>query len=213
MNENYKQKAKTYLDGNWPEIVIVTIIVLLFTSVSNGESWLGFESGNFKFGLSGGFGQIFALIVTGPLTYGYLYFIKSLKNGNGNISQVFLGFSERFKETFIAHIVTTIFIVLWALLLIIPGIIAAISYSMVYLILQDNPQMNAYQAIQESKIIMNGNKMRYFQFVISFAGLFLLSIITLGLGFLYLKPYFDASKIEFYEDLKARQRNDAYIIN
>jgi uncharacterized membrane protein len=213
MKEKFKLDAKSYLNGNWPEIIIVTIIVLLLTSVSSSDSWLGYESGSFKVGLSGGLGQVFSLIVSGPLAYGYFYFLKSIKNRSGEISQVFVGFSERFKETFIAHLITTMFVVLWALLLIIPGIIAAISYSMVYLILLDNPNMNAYQAIQESKRMMSGNKMRYFEFVISFAGWFFLGILTLGIGLLYLKPYFDAAKIEFYEDLKNQSTRESFVVN
>jgi uncharacterized membrane protein len=213
MKEKFKLDAKSYLNGNWPEIIIVTIIVLLLTSVSGSDSWIGYESGSFKFGLSGGLGQVFSLIVSGPLAYGYFYFLKSIKNRSGEISQVFVGFSERFKETFMAHLITTMFVVLWSLLLIIPGLIASISYSMVYLILLDNPNMNAYQAIQESKRMMSGNKMRYFEFVISFAGWFFLGILTLGIGLLYLKPYFDAAKIEFYEDLKNQSTRESFLVN
>lgn len=205
MREKFKSKAKGYLDGNWPEVVITTIIFMLLTSVSSSNSWLGFESGSFKFGLKGGFTQIFSLIVTGPLTYGFVRFIRSLKTKSSEISQLFVGFKERFKETFIAHIVTTLFVVLWSLLLIIPGVIAAISYTMVYLILQDNPNMNAFQAIQESKALMNGNKMRYFSFALSFAGWFILGILTLGIGLLYAVPYYTSAKIEFYEDLKMQE--------
>jgi len=213
MKEKFKLDAKSYLNGNWPEIIIVTIIVVLLTSVSGSDSWIGYESGSFKFGLSGGLGQVFSLIVSGPLAYGYFYFLKSIKNRSGEISQVFEGFSERFKETFMAHLITTMFVVLWSLLLIIPGLIASISYSMVYLILLDNPNMNAYQAIQESKRMMSGNKMRYFEFVISFAGWFFLGILTLGIGLLYLKPYFDAAKIEFYEDLKNQSTRESFLVN
>ena len=208
MREEFKSKAKMYLDGNWPEVVITTIIFLLLTSVSSSNSWLGFESGDWQFGLKGGFSQIFSLIVAGPLTYGFVRFIRSLKTSSSEISQLFVGFQERFKETFIAHVVTTIFIVLWSLLLIVPGIIAAISYTMVYLVLQDNPNLNAFQAIQESKSMMNGNKMRFFGFALSFAGWFILGILTLGIGLLYAVPYYTSAKIEFYEELKTRKIKD-----
>lgn len=208
MKEEFKSKAKAYLDGNWPEVVITTIIFMLLTSVSTSDSWLGFESGSFKFGLQGGLGQVFSLVVTGPLSYGFIRFIRSLKTSSSEISQLFVGFKERFKETFIAHIITTLFVVLWSLLLIIPGIIAAISYTMVYLILQDNPNINAFQAIQKSKAMMNGNKMRFFVFALGFAGWFILGILTLGIGLLYAVPYYTSAKIEFYEDLKMQERKD-----
>jgi uncharacterized membrane protein len=100
------------------------------------------------------------------------------------------------------HILKFIFIFLWFLLLIIPGFIAIIRYSMSYYIMIDNPGISGLEAIRRSKQMMHGHKARLFSLWISFLGWFILGIITIGLGFLYAAPYFEATLASFYEDLK-----------
>jgi uncharacterized membrane protein len=95
-----------------------------------------------------------------------------------------------------------VFTILWAFLLIIPGIIAALRYSMAYYIMNDYPEISAMEAIERSKELMDGQKMRLFMLCLSFIGWFFVGIITLGLGFFYLMPYWNATVANFYEDLK-----------
>jgi uncharacterized membrane protein len=94
-----------------------------------------------------------------------------------------------------------LFVILWALLLIVPGIIAAISYSMTFYIMADNKEMSAQDAIRKSKVLMTGNKYRYFCLGCRFIGWFILGIVTLGIGFLWIMPYFMVSNARFYESL------------
>lgn len=75
---------------------------------------------------------------------------------------------------------------------------------MAYYILVDNPELSALEAIRQSKEIMRGHKGRLFYLWLSFLGWFLLGLITMGIGFLYVAPYYEAAKANFYEDL---QRN------
>ncbi|MPN61797.1 hypothetical protein SDC9_209541 [bioreactor metagenome] len=93
----------------------------------------------------------------------------------------------------------TIFVILWSLLLIVPGIIAAIRYSMCFYILADNPDIGIMEALNESKRMMRGNKWKYFCLNLSFIGWGLLCICTVGIGFLWLTPYVETSVIAFYD--------------
>ena len=93
-----------------------------------------------------------------------------------------------------------VYLTLWTLL-IIPGIIKSFSYSMTYFILNDHPEYTANQAITESRHMMNGHKMDYFLLCLSFLGWFILSILTVGIGFLWLAPYFYATSAAFYEEI------------
>jgi len=95
-----------------------------------------------------------------------------------------------------------IFTVLWTLLLIIPGIIAAISYSMTFFIMADDDSIDAMAAIDKSKAMMNGYKMKYFRMNLRFLGWSLLCFLTLGIGFLWLIPYMYVSYVKFYDDIK-----------
>ena len=82
---------------------------------------------------------------------------------------LFEGFSMLGK-TILLQIVTTVFIFLWSLLFVIPGIIAAIRYSMAFYILADHPEYTVSQCINESKARMRGNCGKYFVLLLSFIG-------------------------------------------
>jgi uncharacterized membrane protein len=88
------------------------------------------------------------------------------------------------------------------LLLIIPGIIAAISYSMTFYILADDNSLTAMEAIDKSKAMMEGYKLKYFYLSLRFLGWALLAILTFGIGFLWLAPYMMVASAKFYDDIK-----------
>ena len=109
---------------------------------------------------------------------------------------------NNFGKLFIANLLTTIFVFLWSLLFVIPGIIAAYSYSMVFYILDENPEMSAMDAIRASKQMMKGHKWELFCLHISFIGWAFLSVFTLGIGYLFLSPYMIAADCAFYNEVK-----------
>jgi len=131
------------------------------------------------------------------------YFLKLIRDEGPIIEDMFGGF-KLFIKSFVLNLLTTIFIVLWTLLLIIPGIIATYRYSMAYYIMTDNPQLSSFDALNESKRMMIGFKFKLFTLWCSFLGWFLLGIITIGIAFLWVSPYYAAAKANFYQDLKAK---------
>ncbi|MBB5354810.1 putative membrane protein [Anoxybacillus mongoliensis] len=108
---------------------------------------------------------------------------------NGKLSLKLIGTSILFG----------IFIFLWSLLLIVPGIIKSLSYSQTFFLLKDHPEYGSLQAISESKKRMKGYKGKLFLLYLSFIGWGLLSIITFGIGFLWLVPYVYTSLAAFYD--------------
>ena len=102
----------------------------------------------------------------------------------------------------ILGILYNIFIALWTLLFIIPGIVKACSYSMAFYIKNDNPGMSATEALTESRRMMNGYKMKYFVLHLSFIGWYILGLLCMGLGVLWVSAYEAASDAVFYEELK-----------
>lgn len=66
----------------------------------------------------------------------------------------------------------------------------------------DNPGISGLEAIRRSKVMMKGHKGKLFYLWLSFLGWFIFGVFTLGLGFLYVAPYYEATKASFYEDLK-----------
>jgi len=145
---------------------------------------------------------LLSLIFCGPLAEGIAIFSLALsRNQNAEIGQIFKGFTI-FGTALGAYLLMVLFVFLWSLLLVIPGIIAALSYSMTFYILADNPSMGAKQALDKSKMMMNGYKWKYFCLLFRFFGWFVLCLLTCGVGFLWLIPYINISTAKFYDDIK-----------
>lgn len=148
-------------------------------------------------------GPIASLIISGPLTLGLAVFSLSIsRNQEAKLEQIFQGFNY-FGNLLSTYLLMILFILLWTLLLIIPGIIAAISYSMTFYILAEDNSIGAMDAIDKSKKMMDGYKWKYFCLLLRFTAWALLCILTLGIGFLWLMPYLQVSMAKFYDDVKA----------
>ena len=142
------------------------------------------------------------LAISGPMALGIAIFsINISRNQDARLEQIFQGFNN-FNTSLGAYLLMLLFTFLWTLLLIIPGIIAALSYSMTFYILADDNSIGAMEAINKSKKMMNGYKWKYFCLGLRFIGWSLLCILTLGIGFLWLLPYMQVSMVKFYDDIK-----------
>ncbi len=147
-------------------------------------------------------GGLIYLIVGGPLSLGLAIFILSLsRKQNPRLEDIFEGFKS-FGTSLVAYLLMIIFIALWLLLLIVPGLIAFLSYSMTFFIIAEDKNIGARDAIKKSKEMMRGYKWKLFCMHCRFIGWALLSILTLGIGWLWLAPYMQVSLAKFYEDLK-----------
>ena len=150
-------------------------------------------------------GSIATYIIVGPMTVGGVRFTLAVSRmGRPEIGQLFSGF-DRFGTHLAAYLLQTLFVVLWTLLLIVPGIIAALSYSMTYFIIAEDSSISASEAITKSKKMMRGNKWKLSCLGFRFTGWFLLAILSFGIGFLWVGPYMYVSYAKFYDDLKVAE--------
>ena len=123
---------------------------------------------------------IYSLLVTGAMDLGLtLFFLAMFRRQIVGIGDVFLGF-ERYGKALGLFLFQGLFIVLWSLLFIVPGIIAAIRYSQAFFILADDPNKGIRQCMDESKMMMRGNKAKYFCLSLSFIGWAILASIPAG---------------------------------
>jgi uncharacterized membrane protein len=181
------QMAKKSLKGKWGLAIGTFVVYMLVAAILQIIPIIG---------------PIASLIISGPLALGLAIFSLSIsRNQNAKLEQIFQGFSN-FGTALGAYLLMILFIILWTLLLIIPGIIAAISYSMTFYILADDNSIGAMDAIDKSKKMMDGYKWKYFCLGLRFLGWALLCILTLGIGFLWLMPYMQVSMAKFYDDVK-----------
>ncbi len=210
-NVELKALAKENLNGKWLTAIIVSVLAWLLTDALTGNTgketieyvWRNGEYIKTVVTDSNSSSSLIAFIIGGPINFGLAaYFLKLSRNQEAAFIDLFSGF-KYFVKNFILNIFIIIFIFLWFLLLIIPGIIAILRYSMAYYIMNDNPGLKPLEAIDLSKKMMSGHKTRLFFLWLSFIGWFLLGILTFGLGFLYVLPYYNATIANFYEDVKS----------
>ena len=98
-----------------------------------------------------------------------------------------------------------LYVFLWSLLFVIPGIIASFSYAMTGYILAENPELTPSEAIERSKRMMSGNRWRLFCLQLSFIGWDILCGLTLGIGHLWLTPYRQAASAAFYREISGTE--------
>lgn len=141
-------------------------------------------------------------IFVGCLTYGYNSIHLDLVRGKSNIdlADCFLGF-RRLSQTLVLGLLQYVFIFLWSLLFVIPGIVKGYSYAMSYYIMKDHPEYTPSQCITESRRIMDGHKMDLFLLDLSFIGWALVCVLTCGIATLWVTPYMQTARAVFYYDL------------
>jgi uncharacterized membrane protein len=155
---------------------------------------------------------IWDVFTTGGLILGTsLIFLNICRNQPAHIGQLFKYFTngKLLVRGMMWYVLQSVYLNLWSLLFIIPGIIKGFSYSMTPYILIDHPELSVNEAITKSREMMNGHKMELFALQLSFIGWFLLSLLTLGLGFIWLIPYYSATEAQFYRKIKGEMNTES----
>ena len=155
---------------------------------------------------------LFDIFIINPIELGCnRFFLRNLDEPAG-ISNVVFAFDNGFKNIVKTLFFRDLYIVLWTMLFIIPGIIKSYEYRMIPYLLADNPNMTKEQAFAESKRMMTGNKWKAFVLDLSFIGWEILSIFTCGiLSIFYVNPYIFSTNAALYEALKGG--NDTFDSN
>lgn len=137
---------------------------------------------------------------------GYARFNLDLVDGRDPSFETLFAYFSYWKTTAAARLLQGVYILLWSLLLIIPGIIASYSYAMTGCILAEHPELTASEAITMSKEMMSGNRWRLFCLQFSFIGWSILCSLTLGIGNLWLNPYKQAATAAFYREISGTEQ-------
>jgi uncharacterized membrane protein len=195
-NREIMKAARASLVGHWGWAALGSAIYMVITmgiSFLPVEPWLT---------------SPLSLLVTGPMVLGFYAFVLALQSsGEASLGQLFDGFDGfgRFGTAVGGYLLMTLFVILWMLLLIVPGIVAMYSYAMTFWILADDAHAGPLEAISRSKALMRGHRWQLFRLYWRFFGWFVLSLLTLGIALFWLVPYVMMSSAEFYRQL--RQEN------
>ena len=186
------QQARQSLSGKWGLAIGAFFVFVLICIIAGSVPKVG---------------VLISLLVTGPLVLGIVIFSLAISRGTGaKFEQIFEGFNQ-FGRALVAYLLIALFTILWSLLLIVPGIIASLSYSQTFFIMADDGSIGVGDAIKKSKKMMYGYKWKYFCLKLRFLGWAILSILTLGIGLLWLLPYVQISQAKFYDDIKGPVQN------
>ena len=98
----------------------------------------------------------------------------------------------------------SLFVALWSLLLIVPGIVAFYSYRLAFFLKADHPEWSAWKVLAESKRMMYRSKLRLAYLDATFIGWWLLVMVTFGIAAFFVTPYMGVTYAAFYEDLLDR---------
>lgn len=191
-----KNWAKEKIKGHIWELLVPILVAGVLTGLTIGASYNA-ETGDYSSGINLGFFLYFVQV-------GLVWFmVKFVTDQEHEFKDLFY-FVNDYVRIFLINLLQTIFIVLWTLLLIVPGIIKAISYVLVpYLLADDKYKDLGYRdVLKKSEEMMKGHKMDYFVFCLSFIGWFLLVPFTLGLILIWLAPYFTTAQVKFLNDIK-----------
>lgn len=181
--------AQNSLQGRWVPAILTALIIGIVSAVS---SIIPFGS----------------LIIYGALYLGAgIWALKFVRNENFDYEDVFAGFNN-FGNALAMGLLQFLIIMGFTLLLIIPGIIAALSLSQSFFIMADNPGITPSDALRKSHEMMKGNRSELFGIYLVFFLLAILSIITLGIGFIFLIPYMRILLTHFYLRLKGENPDE-----
>lgn len=144
------------------------------------------------------------LLVGGPLSYGLTRVQARLVNESGyevDLSDLFKGFSESFTQSLVLGFMQTLFTALWSVLFVVPGIVKTYAYSMAFYIQQQSDDKNWKKALDQSRRLMRGNKMKLFLLDLSFIGWYILGGMCFGIGVLFVYPYHMTARANFFDSL------------
>ena len=210
LNSELRAQARERLEGQWGTFVLMTFLMLVIQTILQIPGYIGslleiLSPENVLASLSfSNISNILSLLAL-PLSWGLtVSLLRNHREESVDLENLFDGFrGGRYTRVFCAIFLVNLFTFLWALLLIIPGIIKAFSYALTPYIIMDEPELTARQAITRSCEIMEGRRWKLFCLYLSFIGWGILSLLTFGIGFLWLAPYMNASIAAFYEDARA----------
>lgn len=229
-NKVIKSNARDFIRGRlwmfWSVLLVVGIIESLANSLpqwifgdrlSNLSDIIAGNPDNIPKEISSSvFGWYYILnvlitIVLIPLNIGVAQNVLAWSRGEdvNKWKVLFGGFNSAkifFKQVGVV-VLNTILCALWAILLVVPGIIKGLAYSMYPYVLRDEPDLSVWQTLKKSEAIMKGYKGKLFLMYLSFVGWFILGAFTFGILYIWLTPYIMTSTVKFYDDVRRAYYN------
>lgn len=182
-----KNSALKLLTGNWTNPVLFTLVFLVVIGTLTRIPFIG---------------QVIGILAAASIIITFLAFFRwEKKDFKDLIEESISPYKEDYLRWGWSVLLMGLYVVLWSLLLVIPGIIKSYSYALVPYLLKDNKKLEYNDVITKSRKLMDGHKFDLFVLDLSFLGWAILACLTFGIGFLWFVPYLQTTRAAFYEDL------------
>lgn len=226
---DHRANARAALSGNWGVAVLVSLLAGIIGGGGSSGVNLNFnlgstdtttivdgsiptELGGIAAGALGIVGVVILIVTLAVLALNLVlggvmqlgearYNLNLIDRKEAVVNDLFSQF-PRFRPALVMNLLSTLYITLWTLLFIVPGIVASYSYAMAPYILLEDPNCTGSEALTRSKEMMEGHKADLFWLDLSFIGWSILCSFTMGIGNLWLNPYTKASRASFYRNLQ-----------
>lgn len=150
-------------------------------------------------------GVLYAIFILWPMTVGKKRYFMRSRDYQISLDEILFSFRcKKLANVAKTMFFTNLYIFLWTLLFIIPGIIKSYEYFLVPYLLSENPEIETNRALQLSSQMMEGEKWNTFVLQLSFLGWYILGLIPCGLGTYFVTPYYEATVAELYGCLREK---------
>ena len=229
---DHRYRAREALRGNWVTAVLVCLVAGILTGSSfSSDININFEGGQpiqitlpeqyeeilvGVLGISLAFLTVVAVVISvvGLILGGVMeigkarYHLNLIDGAAARFDDLFSAFPQ-FLSALVMNLVRQVLVSLGMLLLVIPGVMLVFSYAAAPYIMAQDPECEGLEALRRSRELMKGNRMDLFLLDLSFIGWELLSLLTLGIGSLFLNPYKEAARASFFRHIGLGYQGDS----
>jgi uncharacterized membrane protein len=201
-SSQYRAQAREVLQNRWGEAAIMQVVILGLVVILSAPSALA--TLHPEFAALTNMSSLATLLIL-PIQYAfYNVLLRALRSENESWwSATWQIVSKQFGRFFLAGLLIMILTILIGIVTLgIGAIILAYAYSMVPYLLYDYPELSIREAMKISREMTRGHKWELFVLDLTFIGWIILSMLTAGIGILFVEPYQQAARCAFYEDLK-----------
>jgi len=184
------RKARTLLEPHWILSMAVCLVCGLIVALPSELNR---------------YGEIVSFLLAGPLQLGLCFFFLNLIKGKETRFELLFEGFKPLVTVLLSYAIITVLTVVGLVLLVIPGIVVALGFSMTYYIIAEDPEISFQAALEQSWKLTDGYKMELLELNLRFIPWYLLGVLCLIVGVLAVIPWHNTTLALYYEDLKERQ--------
>lgn len=184
------QKARTLLEPHWVLSIGVCLVYGLAVAVPAELN---------------SYGEMLSFLLAGPLQLGLCFFFLNLVRGEETRFELLFEGFKPLLTVLLSYAIIAALTIVGLILLIVPGIIVALGFSMTYYIIADDPEITFQVALEQSWKLTNGYKMELLVLNLRFIPWYLLGLLCLIVGVFAVIPWHNTTLALYYDHLKEQQ--------